>query len=84
MSTISELQEGYYPGLTRYPFHNPATGGLEWWGEGRGSNTLTGWFVIDSVTYEGGVLKAIELRFEQHSEGATPALHGAIRWSAGG
>jgi len=27
-------------------------------------------------------LTALDLRFEQHCEGGTPALHGAIHWSA--
>ena len=83
MNTLTTLQPGYYPDLQRYPFHNPTKGGLDWSGEGRGSNTLTGWFAIDSVTYVNGVVTAIDLRFELHSEGATPALHGAIHWTGG-
>jgi hypothetical protein len=82
MNTLAQLQPGYYGGLTRYPFHNPTVGGLNWSGNGRGCNTLTGWFVIDSITYTGGALSAIELRFEQHCEGAAPALRGKIRWSS--
>ncbi len=80
MNVVSVLEAGYYGDLQRYPFHNPVKGGLSWSGEGRGCNTLTGWFVIDSVTYDGGALAAIELRFEQHCEGGGPALNGAIRW----
>jgi hypothetical protein len=80
MNTLTQLQPGYYPGLQRYPFHNPALGGLDWYGQGRGCNTLQGWFVVDSVTYIGGALAAIDLRFEQHCQGITPALHGAIHW----
>jgi hypothetical protein len=82
MSNLPRLQRGWYPGLSRYPFHNPAKGGLDWGGDGRGCNTLTGWFLVDSVTYNGDTLVAIDLRFEQHCEGAAPALHGRIRWSA--
>ncbi|MDZ4184751.1 MAG: hypothetical protein U1D97_07210, partial [Desulfuromonadales bacterium] len=80
MDILNQLQQGYYGNLQRYPFHNPAKGGLYWAGEGRGSNTLTGWFAIDSVTYVNGALTAIDLRFEQHSEGAAPALYGQIHW----
>jgi hypothetical protein len=83
MSTLTQLEPGYYPGLTRYPFNDPATGGLDWSGQGRGSNTLTGWFAIDSVTYANGSLTSIDLRFEQHSDGWSPALNGAIHWEAG-
>lgn len=78
MSTLSQLEPGYYPDLERYPFHNPTKGGLDWYGEGRGSNTLSGWFVVDSVTYSGATLTSIDLRFELHSDAGTPALHGAI------
>jgi len=80
MNSLNRLEVGYYGDLRGYPFHNPATGGLDWSGEGRGCNTLTGWFVVDSVTYAGTTLMAIELRFEQHCEGGAPALHGVVRW----
>jgi hypothetical protein len=82
MNSISQLQPGYYSNLQRYPFHNPVLGGLNWSGQGRGSNTLTGWFVVDNVTYANGVLTAIDLRFEQHSEGGLPSLHGQIHWNS--
>ena len=84
MNSITQLEPGYYGGLERYPFENQTAGGLNWSGQGRGCNTLTGWFVIDSVTYAAGTLSAIDLRFEQHCEGATPALHGKIHWTAAG
>ena len=80
MNTLTQLQPGYYAGLQRYPFHNPVLGGLDWSGDGRGCNTLKGWFTVDSVTYVGSTLTAIDLRFEQHCEGGTTALHGAIHW----
>ena len=83
MNSISTLQPGYYGDLSRYPFHNPTKGGLNWSGNGRGCNTITGWFAVDSVTYTGTTLTQIDLRFEQHCEGGTPALHGAIHWRAG-
>jgi hypothetical protein len=80
MNSLTQLEPGYYGDLIRYPFHNPVRGGLSWYGEGRGCNTLTGWFVVDDITYNAGVLTAIDLRFEQHCEGFTPALHGQIHW----
>lgn len=82
MNTLGQLVPGYYPNLQRYPFNNVTMGGLDWSGQGRGSNTLTGWFVVDNVTYTNGVLSLIDLRFEQHSEGASAALHGQIHWAA--
>ena len=82
MISIDQLQVGYYPNLERYPFNNPARGGLSWSGMGRGCNTLTGWFVVDAVTYSGDTLTSIDLRFEQHCDGEAAALHGAIHWHA--
>lgn len=74
------LVKGLYTGLTRYPFHNTKVGGLDWGGDGRGCNEETGWVAIDSVKYQAGVLQSIDLRFEQHCEGGTPALRGKIHW----
>lgn len=83
MNTLTKLAPGYYPDLRRFGgTNNPAKGSLEWTGEGRGCNTLVGWFVVDELTYSGDTLTSIDLRFEQHCEGAQPALHGRIRWSA--
>ena len=83
MSNLASLQPGYYGNLQRYPFQNPARGGMSWSGNGRGCNTLTAWFVIDSISYVGGSLASIDLRFEQHCEGGSPALHGQIHWVNG-
>jgi hypothetical protein len=83
MDILTAPEAGYYGDLQRYPFHNPVKGGLNWSGEGRGCNTLTGWFVVDSVTYNGDALTAIDLRFEQHCDGGTSALHGEIHWVSG-
>jgi uncharacterized repeat protein (TIGR01451 family) len=82
MNSLSQLQPGYYADLRRYPFHNPVKGGLSWSGEGRGCNVLTGWFVVDGVTWNGASLATLDLRFEQHCEGGVPALRGKIHWEA--
>lgn len=75
------LTAGYYGNLMRSPFHNPARGGLSWAGNGRGCNTLTGWFAIDRIVYVATTMTEVEMRFEQHCDGLVPALRGAIRWS---
>ncbi|RJF99475.1 hypothetical protein [Noviherbaspirillum saxi] len=82
MNSLTELKAGYYGELKRYPFHNPVKGGLDWSGEGRGCNTLQGWFVIDEVTYVGSTLDSIDLRFEQNCEGGKPSLYGKIHWTS--
>jgi hypothetical protein len=81
--SLSQLTPGMYANVTRYPFHDRAVGGLDWGGESRGCNTLTGWFAVDSVVYLDGTLDFIDLRFEQHCEGLAPALHGTIHWERG-
>lgn len=82
MNTIAKIQPGFYPGLLRHPFNNPAYGGLAWYGNGNGCNTLKGWFAVDSVVYDiNGALTAIDLRFEQNCEGGITALHGKIHWT---
>lgn len=81
MSTLP-LQVGYYRGLSRYPFHNPAKGGLDWSGSGRGCNKLAGWFAVDELAYENNSLRHIKLRFEQHCEEGTSAMRGQIDWTA--
>lgn len=80
MSGVVPLRVGYYPMLQRYPFHNPARGGLDWSGDGRGCNQLTGWFAIDSISVIAGAVTAVDLRFEQHCEGWSQALRGKIHW----
>jgi hypothetical protein len=80
-SAAGKLQAGYFKGLTRTPFADAAVGGVEWSGEGRGCNTITGWVVIDNITVTGGVMTALDLRFEQHCEGGAAALHGQVHWT---
>jgi hypothetical protein len=81
MNSIPQLALGYYPDLARYPFNNPAKGGLAWGGDGRACNTLTGWFAVDRVVFEGPAITALELRFAQYCSGSVLPLHGKIRWA---
>jgi hypothetical protein len=81
MNAITRVQPGYYPDLSRFPLHNPAKGGFDLSGQGRGCNTLSAWVAIDRATYSGNTLTGLEMRFEQHCDGVMPALRGAIRWN---
>ena len=83
MNSIATLKPGYYPGLVRYPFHNPAKGGMSWSGMGRGCNSLTGWFAVDKIVYSGILLTSLDLRFEQHCEGGAAALRGMLHFTGG-
>jgi hypothetical protein len=74
------LQPGTYTGATRYPFNSAGVPGLSVTGGGAGCNTLTGSFIVLEAVYgpRGEVLR-FHATFEQHCEGATPALRGEIR-----
>jgi hypothetical protein len=78
MVGLNQLVPGYYPNVLRWPFHNPARGGLDWTGNGAGCNQLSGWFAVDAVTYSNGAVQSVDLRFEQHCEHGTPALRGEV------
>jgi hypothetical protein len=82
MNSLSQFEVGYYGDLQRYFFHNPAKGGISWSSTATsGCNTLTGWFVVDAVTYDGATLTSIEVRFAQRCTGSSSVLHGKLRWS---
>lgn len=83
MNTIDTLQPGYYPDLTRFPFHVPSVGGMDWYTSTRACSQLTGWFVVDEVSYDYGELSSIKLRFEQRcASSPDAALRGQISWAA--
>jgi hypothetical protein len=72
------------PGTTydavRYPFNNDGAG-MDIFGNGRGCNTLTGTFTVNSLsTALDGSLRSASISFAQHCEGAQPALHGTLNW----
>jgi hypothetical protein len=84
MSSPAQPRPGYYGSLQRFPFHNPQRGGLSWTGDGSICSNLTGWFVVDAVSYlPTGALSSLSLRFEQFCDGSVAALRGQLRWSAG-
>lgn len=72
------------PGTTynavRYPFNNGGAG-MDIDGNGRGCNTLTGTFTVNSLSVAlDGSLRYAQISFVQHCVGATPALHGTLYW----
>jgi hypothetical protein len=81
----AHAEAGHFPGVQRYPFHNPVKGGLSATKDGRGCNTVTGWFVIDEIGYEpDGTLDHVTFRFEQHCSGRDAALRGKLRFDNDG
>ncbi len=81
MNSLSQLQPGYYSDLQRYPFNNPAKGGMSWSGYGWGCNKLKGWFLVDKVSYAAGALTSIDLRFEQFCDANQTPMHGILHWA---
>lgn len=78
---LKQIKAGLYDDVQRPISHNPVKGGMEFSGRGKGCNKLRAWFVVDNVTFQNNKLTSIDLRFEQHCEGAEPALYGQIHWS---
>jgi len=77
------LAVGTYTGAARFPFQDPGQPGLSVYGDGRGCNTLTGSFQVLEVTYNAlNEIASFDAMFEQHCEGAAPALRGQIRYQA--
>lgn len=78
-----ELVPGTYIGAIRFPFQSPTQPGLSISGEGRGCNSLTGHFTVHEVQYgPSDTVTQFAANFEQHCEGGTPALTGAIRFNS--
>jgi hypothetical protein len=80
-----DLLTGPYESAMRYPFQSPSRPGLSISGAGRGCNTLTGRFEVHEAEFgpDGEVL-VFAADFEQHCEGAGPALFGRVLFNSEG
>jgi len=83
------VQPGTYLNAERGIFATPGHPGLDVTFQNRGSNSVTGSFTIFDVTYvsaPNGELRiaTFDAQFEQHSEGAVPALFGSFEYDASG
>jgi hypothetical protein len=81
------IQPGKYVDAQRADFAQPGHPGLDVSFQNRGSNTLTGQFTILDVSFFTDAfgnlqINTFDVSFEQHSEGATPALFGTFQYSA--
>jgi hypothetical protein len=80
------IELGTYNTATRAPFNSPTKPGLSISGAGRGCNKLTGRFDVRQIAYsksDDGIERFIA-DFEQHCEGAKPALAGTVEVSTAG
>lgn len=76
----SALTPGTYPDATRYPFNSPTSPGMSMYGDGRGCNTLTGWFKVREYELDGsGNVSKLAIDFIQHCEGNGAPLYGSVR-----
>lgn len=74
------LVVGSYSGAYRLPFRPAGSPGLEVYGEGRGCNTLGGYFDVTELAFSSlGEITVFDATFRQHCEGLAPALYGRIR-----
>jgi hypothetical protein len=73
---------GYYGPMTSDTWLG--NGGVSWWGSsGICENGASTWLLIDSATYDGDTLTAVDLRFSQRCQDSPAPLHGRLRWSIG-
>lgn len=79
------IQPGFYPNAERADFASPGHPGLDVSFQNRGCNTLTGNFTVTNATFgAGNAIETFGATFEQHCEGAAPALFGTFTYSAQG
>ena len=77
-----QLVPGTYLNATRYPFQAPTVPGLNFSGDGRGCNMLSGQFTITQAVYGAdGSVQRFLATFEQHCEGTGPALRGTLSYT---
>ena len=82
-STRGNLSDGMYANATRWPFNNGSSPGLSFIGQGRGDNTLTGWFDVLDISYSGNTITSAAIDFVQYDEGNKSAEnYGSVRYNS--
>jgi len=81
------IQPGPYPNAERADFASPGHPGLDVSFQHRGCNEVTGSFTINHFTFSGPTIfprtiQTFGTTFEQHCEGAEPALFGSFTYDA--
>src|SRR5437667_5671258 len=75
---MRRLTAGRYEGAMRFP--SSTAPGLDFYGNSRACSVQTGRFDILDIGYDAsGNVQRLAARFEQHCEGAVPALFGEVR-----
>jgi hypothetical protein len=78
--TGGALTEGMTYTTTR--LGDATNAGLDVSGDGNGCNTSTGTMTVHEISLAGGSLATLAVTYEQHCEGATPALFGELRFNS--
>jgi len=82
-ATTAKFGYGEYDGAQRTAFRSPTRPGIDVSGDGRGCNADTGRFLVsDFALNTDGAIGRFAIDFEQHCEGATPALYGSFRYNS--
>lgn len=82
MAGQDKLAKGYYANQQVF---NYALASVNWNGPAGWcdyNDEMLGWYVVDEVSYKGGVLEAVKMRFEARCTSNSTALHGALNWAA--
>ena len=78
--TNRSLKKAKYADAARYPFNSPLAPGMSVYGDGRGCNTLKGWFRVRQYELdESGNVAKLAIDFLQNCEVTGPPLYGAVR-----
>ncbi len=81
-----QLKVGFYDKAQRFPFNSPTRPGLSVSGNGRGNNTLSGWFRVLEIDHGlNGELNRFAVDFRQYDESSTmsgPSLYGSLRFNS--
>jgi S1-C subfamily serine protease len=73
------LEVGEYLDATRYPFSG-ASPGIEFTGQGRGCNQISGQFVVWELEFKGNEVSKLAVDFVQRCETRMPPLYGRLRY----
>lgn len=79
----SLLVPGFYANVARYPFNDPNQPGMDFWGNGRGNNVLTGYFNVLEAEYSNHELVRFAVDFRQYEEQTTDQwIDGQFRYNS--
>lgn len=81
--STGKFGRGEFDGAQRTAFRSPTRPGIDVSGDGRGCNIATGRFLVSDFALNlDGTIARLAIDFEQHCEGATPALYGSVRYNS--